>query len=205
MLDQAVGQSLGRTVLGAIKATRRVVASNTNLGIVLLLTPLAAVPRAKSLRHGIGAILANLTVADSCDVYEAIRLAKPGGLGKVAAEDIAAAPTLPLRQIMELAADRDLVAHQFVNDFQEVLEFGVPRLLEGANRLGSWENAIIYTHLSFLAKYPDSLIAQMWCWGGAASLPHVARGARPGLAGNTSRPVGFPRLRWLALGTGKYA
>ena len=45
VLDQAVGQSLGRTVLGAIKATRRVVASNTNLGIVLLLTPLAAVPR----------------------------------------------------------------------------------------------------------------------------------------------------------------
>ena len=43
----------------------------------------------------------------------------------------------------------------------------MPRLLEGANRLGSWENAIIYTHLSFLAKYPDSLIARK-CGAGEA-------------------------------------
>ena len=63
---------------------RQVVATNTNLGMVLLLAPLATVPRADLLstanvRH----VLMGLTPDDSRLIYEAIRLAQPGGLGKV--------------------------------------------------------------------------------------------------------------------------
>ena len=43
-LDQAVERGIGATVLAAVKATRQVVSTNTNLGMILLLTPLAAVP-----------------------------------------------------------------------------------------------------------------------------------------------------------------
>ncbi|HEX4073008.1 MAG TPA: triphosphoribosyl-dephospho-CoA synthase, partial [Planctomycetaceae bacterium] len=43
-LDRAATEGVGSAVLGAIDATRRVVRTNTNLGIVLLLAPLAAVP-----------------------------------------------------------------------------------------------------------------------------------------------------------------
>ena len=43
-LDRAATAGVGRAVLAAIEATRRVVSTNTNLGIVLLLAPLAAVP-----------------------------------------------------------------------------------------------------------------------------------------------------------------
>ena len=42
--DQSGIQGVGAVVLAAIQATRRVVSTNTNLGIVLLLAPLAAVP-----------------------------------------------------------------------------------------------------------------------------------------------------------------
>src|SRR5438105_108593 len=50
----APGRRVGETVLEAVQATRQVVAVNTNLGIVLLLAPLAAVPAGEELRPGLG-------------------------------------------------------------------------------------------------------------------------------------------------------
>src|ERR1051325_6484441 len=50
ILNDAPTQPLGVTILRAIEATRRVVKTNTNLGIVLLLAPLASVPLGVPLR-----------------------------------------------------------------------------------------------------------------------------------------------------------
>ena len=47
-LDNAVRGGVGRAVRDAIAATRALVPTNTNLGTVLLLAPLAAVPRARA-------------------------------------------------------------------------------------------------------------------------------------------------------------
>lgn len=160
VFERAGHESVGQTVLDAVRATRAVVATNTNLGIVLLLAPLAAVPRWQTLAEGVPAILAALDVEDARRVFAAIRLANPGGMGKVAAEDVDAEPTLPLREIMALAAERDMVARQYVNCFREVLGVGVPALVLGLNRFGNLEEAIIFSQLTFLAEFPDSLIAR---------------------------------------------
>jgi triphosphoribosyl-dephospho-CoA synthase len=158
IFEQAPSQSVGQTVLEALQATRAVVSSNTNLGIVLLLAPLAAVPRDQSLRAGIGSVLGVLKVEDSRQVFEAIRLVKPGGLGRVSDQDVVAEPTLPLRQIMALAAERDLVASQYANDFEDVFDCGLPALLDGFQRFGNLQDAIVFTHLTFLCSFGDSLI-----------------------------------------------
>jgi triphosphoribosyl-dephospho-CoA synthase len=84
VLANASGRRVGATVLDCVRATRRVVASNTNLGIVLLLAPLATAPDHASLRPGLARALAGLDVEDASLVYEAIRLARPGGMGEVA-------------------------------------------------------------------------------------------------------------------------
>jgi triphosphoribosyl-dephospho-CoA synthase len=136
------------------------VACNTNLGIILVLAPLAAVPKHEPLFPGVARILHDLTVDDARRVYRAIRLAAPAGLGQVAEQDIANEPALPLRQVMALAADRDLVARQYAEDFREIRDFGLPALLEGILRFGCLEEAIIYCQLMLLASYPDSLIAR---------------------------------------------
>ncbi len=44
-LDEAHERGIGATVLAAVQATRDVVSTNTNLGMILVLAPLAAVPR----------------------------------------------------------------------------------------------------------------------------------------------------------------
>src|SRR6476661_3291648 len=75
----AVTRPLGETVLAAIRATRAVVRTNTNLGIVLLLAPLAKVPDGLDLRAGVREVLEHATIDDSANVFAAIRLAAPGG------------------------------------------------------------------------------------------------------------------------------
>jgi triphosphoribosyl-dephospho-CoA synthase len=84
----------------------------------------------------------------------------PGGLGEVAVQDIRAEPTQTLRQVMALAAERDLVARQYADGFGEIFDDGVPALARGLERIGSLEGAIVSCHLHLMASYPDSLIAR---------------------------------------------
>lgn len=160
VLETAGQRRVGETVLEGVRATRRVVAANTNLGILLLLAPLAAVPRDEDLRTGRARVLDRLDVADARAVYQAIRLAAPAGLGRVAEQDVHDEPTRTLRQVMELAADRDLVARQYANGFREVFEDGVSALVGGLSRLESLEDMLVDGHLRLMARHPDSLIAR---------------------------------------------
>jgi triphosphoribosyl-dephospho-CoA synthase len=157
---QAKKATVGSLVLDAVKCTRRVVATNTNLGIVLLLAPLAIAPTATNLRHGVEQVLTSLSVDDAVRVYEAIRLAAPSGLGRVKAEDVAEQPSMSLREVMRLAEDRDLIAGQYANGFRAVFDDGLPALRYGLEQNGTLEDAIVGCHLHVLAKHPDSLIAR---------------------------------------------
>ena len=153
VLEQRFNLPLGITILEAIRATRSVVQTNTNLGIVLLLTPLAT-SRGQISHDELNSVL------DASTVYEAIRLAVPGGLGKVETQDVAEAPTHTLREVMALAADRDLIARQYENGFREVLDEGVPALMRAWDRFQSVEAAILHAQLHLLSRFPDSLIVR---------------------------------------------
>jgi len=157
-LDHAVERGIGATVLAAVKATRRVVSTNTNLGMILLLTPLAAVPPAIDLADGVEQVLAGTTRDDARLVYQAILLASPGGIGRVDEQDVAAEPTLTLREVMALAADRDLIARQYASGFQEIFHEVLPMICEALHGGHLLETAIIAAFLGTLARHPDSLI-----------------------------------------------
>jgi triphosphoribosyl-dephospho-CoA synthase len=172
-LDRAQGRPVGETVIDTVRATRSMVGTNTNLGIALLLAPLAAVPEHRDLRSGVIDVLEQLDLEDARLVYEAIRLASPAGLGQVPEQDLSQEPTVGLQQAMALAADRDLVARQYVNGFHEVLYDGVQALERGLG--SSLEQAIVLCHLEFMGKHPDSLIARK-C--GLAEAEESARRAR---------------------------
>jgi triphosphoribosyl-dephospho-CoA synthase len=159
-LDAAVSLGVGATVCSAIEATRRVVSTNTNLGIVLLLAPLAGVPEDTALVDGIDTVLSGTTIADARDVYHAIRLAQPGGLGEVPEQDVYREPTVDLRAAMALAADRDSIALQYANGYEQVLREAKPALESFVESGQSIETAIISTYLTLLALQPDSLIVR---------------------------------------------
>lgn len=202
-LDRAAGRPLGATILEAVEATRAAVATNTNLGLILLLAPLAAVPPGAPLRSGVAAVLAATTVEDARLAYRAIRRAAPGGLGGAPeGQDVRVEPTVPLLEAMRLAAGRDLVARQYAIGFADVLDRFVPRLAADLARPGrSLEAAIVRAHLDLLAANPDTLIARKR--GAATAREASDRAAGVVAAGWPDRPGSgraFDRLdAWLRL------
>jgi triphosphoribosyl-dephospho-CoA synthase len=178
-MDRAISLPIGQTVLKSIVATRQFVKSNCNLGMVLLFAPLAAVPLEQSLSNGVQTVLDQLTSADAEDVYAAIRLAQAGGLGEVDEMDVAGQAPVRLLDAMQAAAERDLVARQYVTGFETVFSCLVPWLLEGQGAGWSMAQSIVRTHLRLMAQEPDSLIARK-C--GHATAEQAARMADATLA-----------------------
>jgi triphosphoribosyl-dephospho-CoA synthase len=161
VLGGAPTQPLGATVLEAVRRTRLVARGNTNLGIVLLLAPLAKASSGSDYRANVVRVLEALTVKDSELVYRGIVLARAGGLGQVEQQDVRdRAPTIPLRAAMALAADRDLIARQYSNGFVEVFDEGVPAIQVGRERTGCLEGSILHAQLHLMKLVPDSLIAR---------------------------------------------
>jgi len=160
VVDQAAELGVGAAVLAGVQATRAAVATNSNLGVLLLITPLAAVPPEQQLAQGVRSVLASLTVEDTRQAYAAIRLARPGGLGRVDEADVHASepPLLNLKEVMRLAAERDLVARQYVDDFTGV--FWTADRIEAALEQRPLGDAIVHGYLELLAAHSDSLVAR---------------------------------------------
>jgi len=159
ILARASVRGVGRTVLEAVRATREACGTNTNLGTLLLVAPLAAVPAGQTLADGIAGVLARLTSDDTRCVYEAIRLAAAGGLGRVERADVFSdPPNLSLVEAMRLAADRDLVARQYVNSFADVFTGPAAWIADGTSRRLPLSTSIVHAHVRQMAAAPDSLI-----------------------------------------------
>jgi triphosphoribosyl-dephospho-CoA synthase len=187
----AGAQPLGATIRTAVVATSRWVPSNTNLGIVLLLAPLARAalqPGREPLRTRLAVVLATTTVLDAREVYAAIRLASPGGLGRAAEQDVAGEPTVTLREAMALAGERDAIAREYVTDFATTFEVGHPALRQALAAGLSWSDATLETYLTLLAAAPDTHIERKL---GAEAADDVQRRARTVLArGGVRAPAG---------------
>jgi len=161
ILEQTAALGVGPTILRSIQATQAAVATNTNLGMVLLIAPLAAVPAEQPLTSGVVEVLSALTTDDTQAVYEAISAAQPGGLGEVEEADVQGAelPRISLVEAMRLAADRDLVARQYVNHFEQVFQ-AAERIENGLQQGWPLDDAIVYAYLQLLADFPDSLVVR---------------------------------------------
>jgi triphosphoribosyl-dephospho-CoA synthase len=129
------GLGVGARIERAVEATWAVAGCNTNLGILLLCAPIAlAVERQPgattppTLHAAVESVLAALDLEDARAAYRAIARARPGGLGSAPAEDVRDVPSIDLRAAMALAAERDLIARQYRDGFEDVfvLAFEAP-------------------------------------------------------------------------------
>jgi triphosphoribosyl-dephospho-CoA synthase len=182
---------VGRLVLEAVRATRRHVTTNTNLGIVLLLAPLAKAALLRGpadFRERLQRVLDDLDLQDARDVYAAIRLARPGGLGRVGEEDIRRRPGKDLLAIMRLAAGRDAVAREYATGYEATFEVGAPALKRLRAEGLETGPATVETFLILLAASPDTLIARRH---GLRKATAVSRAAASTLErGGTRTPEG---------------
>ncbi len=175
VLARAGELGVGPAILDAARATRAVCATNVNLGICLLMAPIAAVEDPKTLRQEVGRVIECTTLADAEAVYEAIRLVTPGGMGQASEQDVSAAPTVTLLETMRLAAERDAIAKEWSTGFRGLDRDGVGWLREmwheAHNRrtlipdfgdgvpMAPWEGAMIATQILLLSQ-GDTLICR---------------------------------------------
>jgi triphosphoribosyl-dephospho-CoA synthase len=193
-LARAGERGVGETVLAIVEASRRVAPANTNLGIALLLAPLAkAALGGGSLRPQLGATLRALDVTDARAAYAAIRLAGAGGLHERVEHDVRSEPGIGLREAMAGAAQRDSVATEYVTEFALTFETGVPALGAALGDGLAVREAIVELHLRLLDHSPDTLIARK---RGADAAARVSVGAREVLAaGGVRTAAGRRALR----------
>lgn len=163
-IERAGHCTLGETILACVQATRAVSSSNTNLGLILLIAPLAkSVCRGSPGKHSIDRdhlqrVLAQTSAFDSQLVYQAIRLAKPGGLGNVDKHDIQHTAPPDLMHAMHSAKDNDFIARQYANGFDELFNDIIPWLQQSHARFDNLADAIIWTHIKTMSRFPDTLI-----------------------------------------------
>lgn len=176
--SSAVGQvfqdaeklSVGQLILASATATRSRAGCNTNLGTLLLLAPLAVASvsllsvdplmDAEKLSRAVQQTLSELTPADSRDVYAAIRIAKPGGLGRVQDNDVAADAPDCLVSAMAQVAQVDAVARQYTNGFADIFERLLPWLNVELQSDTNPLSAIVRLQLRWLVHEPDGLIVR---------------------------------------------
>lgn len=166
-IDQCYGRSVGQIVLQSVHAMTDAVSTNTSLGTILLLAPLVvAMNRLSNTSSGTRTIqeclretLATLTPEDSLAIYEAIRIAKPGGLGQAASMDVRHSAPINILDAMKLAAAWDDIALQYTSNFD--LVFAISRRLEIKQAAGlAKTDAIRCVQIELLSERVDSLIAR---------------------------------------------
>lgn len=190
------GATVGARIENAMRATLDAVGCNTNLGIVLLLAPLAvAAARGGELRAELAAVLATLDRDDAAAAFRAIAFTQPAGLGQVAEGDVREDPRMTLREAMALAAIRDRIAAAYVDDYAEVFDHAVPTLLALRARWRSLAWASTACFLQLLAAGPDSHIARKWGRALADEVSTRARTLESALKACENPRAVVPRLR----------
>ncbi|MDP3288589.1 MAG: triphosphoribosyl-dephospho-CoA synthase [Methyloversatilis sp.] len=154
--------TVGERIKDAMRATWQAVGCNTNLGIVLGCAPIAHAALHREPDEGLWAslqrTLSGLTVTDASHAYEAIRLARPAGLGRRNDHDVAGDARITLMQAMQLAAHRDSIASLYANRYELVRRHLLPVHLAARERWCSeaWAAATVF--MFCLALIPDTHI-----------------------------------------------
>ena len=153
---------LGKRILSSVEATLGAVHCNTNLGMVLLIAPIIRVfeqlVSPGDFQDLIKPTLMSLEQQEAQDIFAAIRLANPGGLGKVDKYDVNSPLDIDIYSAMDAAKERDLIALQYANGYREIVNLGIKCLQNYHNRWNSVEWSVVACYLMYMASFPDSHI-----------------------------------------------
>lgn len=177
VMSNGENDSLGELVLKGVQETRKWVEVNTNLGIILMFAPLVkAAFMGTDLQSDLGVVLNTATLNDAQQIYRAINLASPGGLGQAEEGDVKnTEKPLPLLEAMKHASQWDSIAREYVTNFQITFSLTLPALIEQRKFSQDMLQAITQTQLLTLAELPDTLIARKVGKSRAEEVSNMAR------------------------------
>ncbi|WXG43623.1 MAG: triphosphoribosyl-dephospho-CoA synthase [Promethearchaeati archaeon SRVP18_Atabeyarchaeia-1] len=184
---------LGKHILKAISDTQRWQhGGNTNLGSVLLLAPLCVAAGAASssgmmtvggIRQEADRVMRGTTPKDAVNVYEAIRVARPGGLRAVpeldvnseASRDEIIQRNASLFKVFEISAPWDAISKELVTGMRVTFEVGYPAFTKTFEDTQDINTATVHTYLTILSRETDTLILRK---GGESAAQGISKRAK---------------------------
>jgi triphosphoribosyl-dephospho-CoA synthase len=167
---------LGKFFKKAVKAMMKwQYGGNILLGHILILAPLSAAVcickklkrfSLKDLRTILENIIRDSTIEDTINLYQAVKICNPGGLGRIARYDLndnnsiaeIQQDNINLKKIFELSKDYDLISSEYITTFQIVLNEGFPYFWEQFNKYNDINIATVNTFLKLISNHLDTLI-----------------------------------------------
>ncbi len=164
---------LGKYILDAVKETDKWIANNTNLGIVMMITPIACGAAISDdfsqVRQNMSALMKATTVEDAVDLYDAINIADAGGMGDQDEYDVASenakeelrANKQTMFDVLEISAPWDRLANEMTTGMSVVFELGYPTYYD-LRKTKKYSDACVLTFLTILSEVPDTLISRKY-------------------------------------------
>lgn len=164
---------LGELIKQAVIETNRWVENNTNLGIIMLLTPIAAaagsVRQFNSLRDKTRQIMLATTPEDAVNLYDAINIANAGGMGEREDLDVGSNEAkqelidkqINMFHVLDISASWDSLAYELTQKYPVSFEEGYPTY-KGLRKSYPVNYATVQTFLTILSKNPDTLISRKY-------------------------------------------
>ena len=164
---------LGKYILQAVAETDRWIKNNTNLGIVMMTTPIAVAAAISDdfdeIRPNVVKLMANTSVDDACDLYDAINIADAGGMGDQDEYDVASDNAKQelrdnnqtMYDVLKISAPWDMLAREMTSDMPADFELGYPTYHELKEKK-SLNDACVLTFLTILSQVPDTLISRKY-------------------------------------------
>lgn len=187
---------------------------NVLFGHILILGPLAAaaaiglkteIMNFDEFKANLNKIIEDSTVEDTINLYKAIRVCSPGGLGKIDKYDVYDENSLiyikedkiNLKRIFDFSKDYDSISLEYSQGFRIILEEGLPYFFERFDSTKDINTATVDTFLKILSDYPDTLIIRK---SGLAKASYVSQEASEILkCGGISSEIGFKLIKQLDL------
>ena len=164
---------LGKYILQAVAETDKWIKNNTNLGIVMMITPIAVAAAISDsfddIRENVKVVMGNTSVDDACDLYDAINIADAGGMGDQDEYDVASdnaknelrENSQTMYDVLKISAPWDMLAREMTSDMPAVFEIGYPTYHE-LTQEKSKNEACVLTFLTILSQVPDTLISRKY-------------------------------------------
>jgi len=148
---------------------------NVLLGHILILAPLASAAAIclktnmrtyKDFTLNLKKVIDDSTIEDTINLYEAMRICNPGGLGKIEKYDInddqsfsqIREDKITLKQIFEMSKSYDQISNEYATGFNIILNEGLPYFQNKFEQYNEINIATVNTYLYLLSIHPDTLL-----------------------------------------------
>ena len=151
---------------------------NTLLGSIILLIPIAATAGLtlaenkaffiNKFRANLKSVVESTTAKDAVNVYDAITIAQPGGLGKAPRFDVTDVKSkrkilkegISLFEVFKISSSWDSISAEWVNYYHITFDIGYPFFVQQLKETRDVNVATVHTYMKVLSEVPDTLISR---------------------------------------------